>query len=166
MNRQNLHLNERADETGLGKLRGLHPCFTQGQFSRIAEGLQHGSKAQQVSRQAKPCRPVYLQQSLSKVLGCDGSAVLLAPPVQAVCASSLGAPAEHAVVEELTDIAGRGASADTAPACDLYSLRDQGLLSVNRSMLMGSSLRSRLSSIRFAIDEKPYEAVAAGGVSS
>ncbi len=124
VNRQNLHLDERADETGLGKMRGLHPCFTQGQFSRMAEGLHYGSKAQQVSRQAKPCRPVHSQQSLSNVLGCGGSAVLLAPPVRAVCASSFGAPAEHAVLEELTDIAGRGASTDTAPARDLCSLRD------------------------------------------
>ncbi|MFH8804336.1 hypothetical protein ACH4F6_33000 [Streptomyces sp. NPDC017936] len=34
------------------------------------------------------------------------------------------------MVEELTDIAGRRTSAGTAPACDLYSLRDhRGLLS-------------------------------------
>lgn len=131
MNRQDLHLDERADQTGLGEFRCLRSCFAQGQFACTAEGLQHGNKARHVSRQAKPRWPVRLQQSLSNVLGRDGAAVFLAPPIRAVHASPFGTPAEHAVVEELADITGRRASAGTAPACDLYSLCDhRDLLSV------------------------------------
>lgn len=131
VNRQDLHLNERADETGLGEFRCLRSRFAQGQFPCTAEGLQHGNKARHVSRQAKPRWPVRLQQSLSNVLGSDGAAVFLAPPIRAVHASPFDAPTQHAAVEELTDIAGRHASAGAAPACDLYSLCDhRDLLSV------------------------------------
>ncbi|WP_331717882.1 hypothetical protein OG468_41385 (plasmid) [Streptomyces zaomyceticus] len=67
MNRQDLHLDERADETGLSKFRGLRSCFAQGQFPCTAERMQHGNKARHVSRQAKLRWPVRLQQSLSNV---------------------------------------------------------------------------------------------------
>ncbi|MEU7297963.1 hypothetical protein AB0A76_33010, partial [Streptomyces exfoliatus] len=49
VNRQDLHLNERADETGLGEFRCPRSCFAQGQFLCTAEGLKHGSKARHVS---------------------------------------------------------------------------------------------------------------------
>lgn len=124
VNRQDLHLDERADKTGFGELRCLRSCFAQGQFPCTPEGLQHGNKARYVSRQEKPRWPVHLQQRLSNVLGRDGAAVFLAPPIRAVHASPFGAPTEHAAVEELADIAGRRTSAGTAPACDLYSLCD------------------------------------------
>ncbi|MGW8359385.1 hypothetical protein ACWGK1_02255 [Streptomyces wedmorensis] len=61
MNRQDLHLDERADETGLGEFRSLSSCFTQGQFSRIAEGPQHRNEVMGASGQAKPRRSVRLQ---------------------------------------------------------------------------------------------------------
>ncbi|MGW2361741.1 transposase [Streptomyces phaeofaciens] len=131
VNRQDLHLDERADKAGFGEFRCLRSCFAQGQFPCAAEGLQHGNKARHVSRQAKPRRPVRLQQNLSNVLGRDGATVFLAPPIRAVHASPLGAPREHAAVEELTDIAGRRTPASTAPACDPYSLYDQGISSAS-----------------------------------
>lgn len=131
VNRQDLHLDERADETGLGEFRCLRSCFAHGQFPCTAEGLLHGDKARHVSRQTKPRRPVRLQESLSDVLGRDRATVFLAPPIRAVHASPFGAPTEHAAVEELTDIAGRRTSAGSAPACDLHSLCDhRDLLSV------------------------------------
>jgi hypothetical protein len=98
VNRQDLHLDKRADETGPGEFRGLRPRLTQGEFPRTAQGLQHGNKARHVSRQAKPRGPMCLQQSLSNVLGRDGATVLLAPSVQAVPAASFGAPAESATI--------------------------------------------------------------------
>ncbi|KOG13962.1 hypothetical protein ADK34_29755 [Streptomyces viridochromogenes] len=61
MNRQDLRLDERADETGLGEFRSLSSCFAQGQFSRIAEGLQHRNEVMDASGQAKPRRSVRLQ---------------------------------------------------------------------------------------------------------
>ncbi|QGZ47034.1 hypothetical protein GPZ77_00060 [Streptomyces sp. QHH-9511] len=124
VNRQDLHLDERAEETGPGEFRGLRSCFTQGQFPCAAQGLQHGNKIRHISSQAKPRRPMRLEESLSNVLGGDRAAAFLAPPMRAVHTSPFGAPAEHATVEELTDIADRRASAGTASACDLYSLRD------------------------------------------
>lgn len=72
VDRQDLHLDERADETGLGEFRCLRSCFAQGQFPCTAEGLQYGNKARHVSRQAKPRRPCACSRACRMFSGVTG----------------------------------------------------------------------------------------------